>query len=160
MSPTTNQFFMSKAGGSTTSLDVTTPSDLVSNLESIQPLKSIPRALSSQSSVDLTSPASIHPEHYKVKNRETNELDSLAEEAHASRPLFQTGDDSEISLHADTSDSTTPQYTPILSPKKIEESQQTCVLQDSSVTIRDNEMLKDIKPSLVEIIEVTAGILI
>lgn len=122
MSPIANQFFMSKAGGSTTSLNsnVTTPSDLVPNLESIQPLNSIPRAMCGPSSVDLTSPTSIHPEHYQRTIR--NESESSTDELPAHRPVFQAGDDSEISLTvgADNSDSVTPQETPALSPVSLE----------------------------------------
>ncbi|KAI6176387.1 RB1-inducible coiled-coil protein 1 [Aphelenchoides bicaudatus] len=159
-SPITNQFFMSKTNGSNTSLhtessSITTPSDLVSNLESIQPTSSIPRKLMSPSSVDLASPTSIHPEHFKTTSK--NELDSVdPNEPPAVRPLFKAGDDSEITMPSDgteTGSSTTPIYTPVLSPTKIEESQQTCMLQDSSVTIRDNDFLKDIKPRLAEITE-------
>lgn len=121
-SPITNQFFMSKTGGSTTSLNtdsnVTTPSDLVSNLESIQPHNSIPRAMANQSSVDLTSPTSIHPEHHKLTSK--SELDSAdPHRPPANRPLFQAGDDLDVSSITDeteTDNSTTPLYTPVLSP--------------------------------------------
>jgi hypothetical protein len=152
MSPTTNQFFLSKTASSTTSLssNLTTPSDLVSNLESIHPVNSIPAAMcspsSEPSSIDLASPTSLHPDRFHVTN---NKADS---ETSTRRPVFQAGDDSEIVLNLNSTE-TSVSATPSLSPKRIEESQQT-MLQESSITIKDSEIFNGIKPRLLEIMKV------
>ncbi|KAI6233678.1 RB1-inducible coiled-coil protein 1 [Aphelenchoides fujianensis] len=123
MSPLTNQFYLSRAGGSNSSLNadsnVTTPSDLVPTLESIKPLHagSIPReVIGTPSSVDLTSPTSIHPDRHPTKQTARRSPSA------AHRPVFHTGGDSQVSLNTkdrDMSDSTTPLYTPMLSPTAV-----------------------------------------
>ncbi|KAI6218840.1 RB1-inducible coiled-coil protein 1 [Aphelenchoides fujianensis] len=117
------EFYLSRAGGSNSSLNtdsnVTTPSDLVPTLESIKPLHagSIPReVIGTPSSVDLASPTSIHPDRHPTKQT-TRRSPSAAH-----RPVFHTGGDSQVSLNTEDremSDSTTPLYTPMLSPTAV-----------------------------------------
>ncbi|KAI6236006.1 RB1-inducible coiled-coil protein 1 [Aphelenchoides besseyi] len=155
MSPLTNQFYLSRAGGSNSSLNtdsnVTTPSDLLPNLESIKPLHrdSIPRNVGTPSSVDLTSPTSIHPDRHPTNVAARRSMPSPGR-----RPIFHAGGDSQVSLNMDEqemSDSTTPLYnTPMLSPTTVstnqldEHTSRSQVCQESPIErkqTRDNYVL-------------------
>lgn len=149
MSPLTNHFFRSRAGGSTTSLSavsssLTTPVDLVANLESIKPLHcdSIPRDIGTPTTADLATPATLHPDKRPPSEARISVMSHApigsSPRAIPRAVIFRAGGDSELSLSAKLRDAKTPSFGSPSSLKRESETTNSHV-DASTLTIRADE---------------------